>query len=689
MKAGIRAFHRVRGPSAAGGALTLPAAPGAVQQARAFLRAELAAHLDDDAAGVAVLLASELVTNAVVHAASELDVLWEADGSCVTVAVRDADTGPLTRRPGSGAELVEGGRGLLIVDQLSQAWGTEHDGGRKTVWFRLAAARASPDPDGGTGERMPGPARPASFDPVPGRAQGGMRALMLPELVQQALPFDQHVAEVLARVMDAAGAAGGEVRTTAGQVLARYGVAGPGGRSYPLRLGGRTLGGLVVHFATASGPDAESESFLRIAADRLSLLAYEHSVLRAGDGRAEEQDFLAQATELLTTTLSTRTSLTVLTQLVVPRLGDWCVAYAADERRRLTRVAANHLREDAIGTLTGQLDRDPAVAAALRQAAESGRAVRLPGRPQRDPAVVQPLTSRTRILGVVLAGRPAPIEGAAAVSLAELGRRAALAADNARLHEEQAHAAETLQRALLPPALPGLDGVDLAARYHSASAGLVVGGDFYDAFLLEDGDLICAIGDACGKGAEAASVTGTARDVIRLLLRDGWGLSDTLQRLNRALLLDAATSRFCTLALVRITGPVAGQLPQRDLRAVICLAGHPEPVVLRANGETEVAGVPGDLLGVLPGEIALTEQEVLLHPGDALVLYTDGVSERRDGSSMFGLAGIRRVLGGKVSGSAAALALTLEGAARSFADSELRDDLAILVARHSPGPAER
>jgi phosphoserine phosphatase RsbU/P len=159
--------------------------------------------------------------------------------------------------------------------------------------------------------------------------------------------------------------------------------------------------------------------------------------------------------------------------------------------------------------------------------------------------------------------------------------------------------------------------------------------------------------------------------VIRLLLRDGWGLAGALQRLNRALLLDAASSRFCTLALVRVVGE----------RAVVCLAGHPEPVLLRADGATELAGVPGDLLGVLPGEIAVTEHEVRLGAGDAMVLYTDGVSERRDGGTMFGAAGIRRVLSGLVGSPAATLALALEDAARSFADTELRDDLAILVAR--------
>src|SRR5689334_6372341 len=97
MKAPIRAMHPITGPVTGDGAMILPADPGAVQEARAFLRGALGPHLGETVTGVAVLLASELVTNAVVHAASEVEVLWNVDGACATVVVRDADTGPLVR----------------------------------------------------------------------------------------------------------------------------------------------------------------------------------------------------------------------------------------------------------------------------------------------------------------------------------------------------------------------------------------------------------------------------------------------------------------------------------------------------------------------------------------------------------------------------------------------------------------
>jgi phosphoserine phosphatase RsbU/P len=149
-----------------------------------------------------------------------------------------------------------------------------------------------------------------------------------------------------------------------------------------------------------------------------------------------------------------------------------------------------------------------------------------------------------------------------------------------------------------------------------------------------------------------------------------------LRRLNRALLSHPASSRFCTIALTRV---------RRDgdrLRACVCLGGHPEPVVRRKDGTTELVGMPGDLLGVLEeDELDLHETEVELGVGDALVLYTDGVTERRDARRMFGQYGLRRTLTNAAGTSAEELASAIEHAAESFVDAELRDDLAILVLR--------
>ena len=126
-----------------------------------------------------------------------------------------------------------------------------------------------------------------------------------------------------------------------------------------------------------------------------------------------------------------------------------------------------------------------------------------------------PLTARGRSLGVMALGFNSLVGDDHLSLFEDVARRAALAIDNARLYEERAKVARTLQRSLLPPALPHVPGVQLAARYHAAGEGNEVGGDFYDCFPTGDGAWALVIGDVCGKGAEAAAVTALARYTVR------------------------------------------------------------------------------------------------------------------------------------------------------------------------------
>jgi len=226
-------------------------------------------------------------------------------------------------------------------------------------------------------------------------------------------------------------------------------------------------------------------------------------------------------------------------------------------------------------------------------------------------------------------------------------------------------------------------GARRGRRFLAIATGLSVGGDFYDAYTLPTGTFALAIGDVCGKGAEAATVTGMTRDLLRVLLQDGASPAAALHRLNRALIDHPTASRFCTVALA-----TAARL-EGELRVRLCLAGHPEPVLLRADGSTELVGTPGDLLGVLPDdEMSLAEVDVLLAPGESLVFYTDGVTERRDETKMFGQYGVRHALETVGSADAQVIADALDEATRSFVSNELRDDVAILVVRNEPGEFE-
>ena len=654
----------------------LAADASAAGAARRVVAAALPTPEQEDLRDMARLLVSELVTNSVVHAASGVELEVETEGGAVTVRVRDADTGPLVMRAGGGSELDEGGRGLLLVDRLAQAWGTEHHAGRKTVWFRLA--RDESDDAAIT---------PPAVDLPPATTvkeqEKRLSRLLLPASLASMLTFDEHVGELLLRVIEGVGATGASVTVTVGgeRRVRRGDTSGPIVGAAEMVVQDRAFGRVDVHGPTPL--DRDSAAYVALAADRIALLAAEHGLSQAEDARASELDFVTEATDLLTRSLSVSLNLALVTQFVVPRLGDWCAAYSVDDRGRPRRLTVNHRNEDRTDAVVELLETDQELRQVIRDVAAGEPAQRLPTTVplvgQRSHVTVLPLQSRDRTHGVLVTGRAQPLDPVAYMAALELARRAALAVDNARLHEEQLSTVNALQASLLPTALPTVRGVQLAARYHSASTGLSVGGDFYDAFTLPSGMFALAIGDVCGKGAEAATVTGMTRDLLRVLLQDGASPAAALHRLNRALIDHPTASRFCTVALA-----TAARIEGR-LRVRLCLAGHPEPVLLHADGSSELVGTPGDLLGVLPDdEMSLAEVDVSLGPGDSLVFYTDGVTERRDETKMFGQYGVRKSLEFVGGEDAQVIADTLDDAARSFVSSELRDDVAILVVRNEP-----
>jgi PAS domain S-box-containing protein len=246
-----------------------------------------------------------------------------------------------------------------------------------------------------------------------------------------------------------------------------------------------------------------------------------------------------------------------------------------------------------------------------------------------------------------------------------------------RLLAERDHVARTLQGSLLPRELPEIPGVELAARYLPAGAGNEVGGDFYDCFETGAGDWALVIGDVCGKGAEAAALTALARYTVRTAALQSRSPSAILRRLNEVLLRDQVDYRFCTVLYVSLT-PHEGGIS-------ICLSsgGHPLPLVLRAAGAVETAGAPGSLLGIVdPPELA--EHRLELLPGDALVLFTDGVTEadRTAGPERLAvqLAACHDL-------GAAQIAEAVERDAVAVQGGAPRDDVAVLVARAAGAPA--
>jgi serine phosphatase RsbU (regulator of sigma subunit) len=308
----------------------------------------------------------------------------------------------------------------------------------------------------------------------------------------------------------------------------------------------------------------------------------------------------------------------------------------------------------------------------------AGGAIR-PGEVSASAVMVFPLTARRRTLGAIsfLAASSHRTYRSEDTTLAEeLARRAALVVDNARLYEQQRHIARTLQRSLLPPSIPEIPGMEVAARYQAAGEGNEVGGDFYDVFESTEGAWILTIGDVCGKGPEAAAVTGLARYSIRAVSLHEPRPSRILARLNEAILKELSDERFCTVCCIRLRPSRGGA------RLTVCSGGHPLPLILRADGTLETAGRPSMLLGVLP-EVELSDDPVDLESGDAIVLITDGVVEEVRGSGLPGPQRLNQVLRQCRGSSAAAIADAIEHSITRFGAAS-RDDFAILVVRVSP-----
>ncbi len=189
---------------------------------------------------------------------------------------------------------------------------------------------------------------------------------------------------------------------------------------------------------------------------------------------------------------------------------------------------------------------------------------------------------------------------------------------------------QTLQQTLIPPALPTIPGLSLAADYHPAGDGSEVGGDFYDVFEIQGGRWCVVLGDVSGKGAQAAVVTALARYTIRTLAFAAEHVSEVLASLNDALCRQES-ERFLTVAVAFIEpDPETG-----GWRVLLGVAGHPAPLLVRADGATAHADVRSTIVGVFP-DARFDEREILLVPGEALLLYSDGITEARGLHDLFG-----------------------------------------------------
>ncbi|WP_330304510.1 MULTISPECIES: SpoIIE family protein phosphatase [unclassified Streptomyces] len=638
---------------------SLPGTPLAPGAARRFVRgaladwAELALPgaeiIDDRLIDDAVVVVSELVTNAVVHAGTDVDLLCRLEGASdeapgpLVVEVSDHHPSRALRddaveRPYGTPEY---GRGLRLVASLSEAWGITYRPGIKTVWARLPV-------DGCAG--------------ADGMTEAGTGS------VSEAGGFAD-TAEHMAKKEQIAAYA-------TGQALERG-----------LRAGEPLAPEILP-----------PEPRRRVQQDQ--------DWLNRG-----ALSFLAEASDLLAGQLDEDLVAALAGQLLVPRLADWCAVWLEDEATdragglglalgpRLARVW--HGSENLIEELRSALEKDPP---RLPDAVRS-RAVPVPwpgealgARGVSGAALAYRLIAGGRPLGTLVIGRAGLIDFPDEITglVEDLSRRIALAIGAARQYARQATISRVLQRGLLPGAVAEIPGVRSALVYEPLDKG-GPSGDFYDVFPAGDGRWCFAVGDVQGKGPEAAVVIGLARPWLRLLAREGYQVADVLDRLNQLLLDDATeVADAAARALVAAGGPGLGADPgpqtrflsmlygelvpfDGGVRCTLASAGHPLPLLLGPDGDVREVARPQTLLGVFE-DAGYTSETFELHPGDTVLCVTDGVTERRCGPRQFDDDdGLAKALEGCAGLSAELVAERIRRLVHEFGTRPPEDDMALLV----------
>ncbi|WP_181788034.1 SpoIIE family protein phosphatase [Streptomyces phytophilus] len=592
-------------PDGSGIRTELPVSRQAPARARAVVRAMIteralatsslgpqAEQLADDAA----LLAGELVTNALIHAGTPMELACRvetdpaADDALTGALVEVYDRQPAATVPGAADGTGSGrGLGLQIVSTLADSWGVTYRHTEKAVWCRLSL-------------------------PAPGATKVPVGPLS-PVLYQQLQATE--VAHPLART---------EYRGQAG-------VGGHGGT------------------------------------------------------------FLAEASELLAGQLDEKMVAALATQLMVPRLADWCAVWllAEDGEMRLTSVW--HADEQRIGRLRGDLEAE-APPPKLWTAGTTWPWPQSAGTDDGGSALAFSLVSGGTYQGALLIGQAGPPEITDSVAhiVEDVSRQVAQALVTARQYTRQTSISRALQRRQLPATLGRLPGMESAIVYEPHASGQTVGGDFYDLFPTGDGRWCFLLGDVQGKDAEAMSVTGLTRHLVRLLAREGHGVESVLRWLNAMMAEDAAEAvsargegarpRFLSMVYGELTpDPSAGGAQCR-----LASAGHPLPLRMTADGEVGSV-VRSQLLLGIDEDAEFNADTFRLAPGDTLLCVTDGVTERRDGQRLLddgeGLAGILRTCAGM---GAMAVAERVRQATHEFSPEPVEDDLAVVVL-HAEAPA--
>jgi PAS domain S-box-containing protein len=405
---------------------------------------------------------------------------------------------------------------------------------------------------------------------------------------------------------------------------------------------------------------------------------------------------LTHASELLSASLDYETVVRRIAELAVERLADFCAVFLPDERGELRRVAAAAGSGERATQMFAQLERWPDSPGGIESAQSAFREGRTrlmndisdatlvsAARSPEDLALWRELVLTASMTVPLIAGehpvgamslliaRPGRRFGDADQALAEeLGRRAGQAIENARNYTTRSTIASTLQEALRPPALVAPAGWEVASWYVPAGEASTVGGDFYDVFPVSDGHVV-VIGDVTGHGALAARLTGLARFTLRTAAELTQDPRTAIHRLDAAL---AAQTEIAPVSAIcaHFADARAGRV---ELRMTV--AGHPLPLLIR-DGRARQIGRHGTVTGAATGA-DWTETGLELHPGDALVFYTDGVTEARRDGELFGVSRLIDCV--RADGDPQAIITRVADALRAFDGLRPHDDMTLLALR--------
>jgi PAS domain S-box-containing protein len=462
----------------------------------------------------------------------------------------------------------------------------------------------------------------------------------------------------------------------------------------PLAVGQERLGAVSVSFDEPHEFAPEERAFMIATAAQAAHALERGRLFEAERRRLEQLAFIAEASQLLVESLDIEPTLQRLASLAVPRIGDWCSIDLATDDGGFRNVAVTHvdparveLAEELQRRYPPEVNADTGVPNVIRtgepeiyptipdemivEAAIDEEHLRLIRELGMVSAMVVPLMARDRVLGALtlVSAESGHTYTDDDLTLAqELAIHAGLALDNAALYRREHEAAVTLQRALLPQRIPAPKTAEVAVRYLPAAAGLEVGGDWYDLVEAESGELAIVVGDVAGSGIKAAAVMGNLRTALRAYILDGRPPAAAVQRLD-ALMFDLEEPSMATLVYLTLD-PVTR-------RVEYVRAGHPPPLLRDPRGQVHALNDEGSPPVGVAAKAPFFSKSLELEPGSLLLLYTDGLIERRGEGIAAGVARLRKILATAPEGAEDCARVVIE----QLGGEGLADDAALVALR--------